>query len=385
MVVRTFATRDEPLVVAIVSDAIAPYNKGGKEARHYALAQRMAGNGVDAHVYSMHWWPGPRDIAQGAVTLHAISPLVPLYSGARRSIREALVFSIACLRMLTRRFDVLEGDAIPFLQLFPLRLVATVRRKPLVVTWHEVWGRDYWKQYLGRLGVVAAWCEQVAVAIPDRIIAASEGTADRLREISKGKAHITVVPNGIDMAEIDAAPVATTAPDILCVGRLLAHKNVAAVVDAVAALRSRGRRVTLTVVGEGPEEAALAEQVARLQLTDQVTLAGVLESRIEVLGLMKGASVLAFPSDREGFGMVALEALACGTPVVTSDHADNFARSLVIEGVNGFVVPATAEALADALARSLESVEALSLAASEVAAQYDWDALAGQVAKVYRS
>jgi glycosyltransferase involved in cell wall biosynthesis len=100
---------------------------------------------------------------------------------------------------------------------------------------------------------------------------------------------------------------------------------------------------------------------------------------------MKGASVLAFPSHREGFGMVALEALACGTPVVTSDHADNFARSLVIEGVNGFVVPATAEALADALARSLESVEALSLAASEVAAQYDWDALAGQVAKVYRS
>jgi glycosyltransferase involved in cell wall biosynthesis len=100
---------------------------------------------------------------------------------------------------------------------------------------------------------------------------------------------------------------------------------------------------------------------------------------------MKSASVLAFPSEREGFGMVALEALACGTPVVTSDHPDNFARSLVVPDVNGHVVPATVDAMTVALKAALDDVDRLSVGALEAAGEYSWDALAAQVAKVYRS
>jgi glycosyltransferase involved in cell wall biosynthesis len=378
-------TSTDRIVVALVTDALAPFNKGGKEVRHHALSQRMSGHAVDVDVYTMRWWAGPRSSAQGPVGLHAISPFVPLYAGSRRSIRQALVFSLACFRMLTKRFDVLEGDAIPFLPLFPLRVVATLRRKPLVVTWHEVWGPAYWRDYLGRLGVVAAWCERLAVSLPDHIIAASEGTAERLGEISRGKARITVVPNGVDADEIAAAPPAPGTVDLLCVGRLLVHKKVDVVIDAVARLRDQGRAVSLTVIGEGPEQAALEAQVQRLGLAGQVNLVGALEERLEVLAAMKSASVLAFPSEREGFGMVALEALACGTPVVTSDHADNFARSLVVADVNGHAVPATVDAMTVALGAALDDVDRLSAGALEAAGEYSWDALAAQVAKVYRS
>ncbi|MDX6230299.1 MAG: hypothetical protein QOI76_3689 [Frankiales bacterium] len=378
-------TSQDRLVVALVTDALAPFNKGGKEVRHHALSQRMSAHAVDVDVYTMRWWPGPRTSSLGAVGLHAMSPFVPLYSGSRRSIRQAVVFALACFRMLTKRFDVLEGDAIPFLPLFPLRMVATLRRKPLIVTWHEVWGPAYWREYLGRLGVIAAWCERLAVSLPDHIIAASEGTAERLREISRGRALITVVPNGVDAEEIAAAPRAAGTVDLLCVGRLLEHKKVDVVIDVVAKLRDQGRNVSLTVIGKGPEQPALEARVQRLGLGDRVELVGALEDRLDVLAAMKSASVLAFPTEREGFGMVALEALACGTPVVTSDHEDNFARSLVVADVNGYVVPATVDAMTLALTAALDDVDRLSAGALETAGEYSWDALAAQVAKVYRS
>ena len=132
-------------VLAVVTDALEPFNTGGKEARHAALLPRLGAHGVSVDIYTMHWWDGPRDRRLGALGLHAICPGLPLYHGARRSIRQAVTFAACSLRMLTRSYDVLEADAIPFLHLFPLKLVTTLRRKRLVVTWHEVWGRAYWR------------------------------------------------------------------------------------------------------------------------------------------------------------------------------------------------------------------------------------------------
>jgi glycosyltransferase involved in cell wall biosynthesis len=153
----------------------------------------------------------------------------------------------------------------------------------------------------------------------------------------------------------------------------------------VARLRDQGRTVSLTVIGKGPEQPALEARVRRLGLEDSVRLVGALEERLDVLAAMKSASVLAFPTEREGFGMVALEALACGTPVVTSDHDDNFARSLVVADVNGYAVPATVDAMTAALTAALDDADRLSAGALETAGEYSWDALAAQVAKVYRS
>jgi glycosyltransferase involved in cell wall biosynthesis len=74
----------------------------------------------------------------------------------------------------------------------------------------------------------------------------------------------------------------------------------------------------------------------------------------DVIALVKGARVLALPSLREGFGLIALEASACGTPVVTVDHHRNAARHLVVAGETGFVVPPTSGEFADALRQVLQ-------------------------------
>lgn len=367
-------------VLAVVTDALEPFNTGGKEARYAALLPRLHGHGITVDIYTMHWWDGPKVRLLGAVKLHAISPGLPLYHGARRSIKQAAIFAACSVRLVTRTFDVLEADSIPFLHLFPLKAVTLLRRKRLLVTWHEVWGRDYWRSYLGPLGFVAAALERLAASLPDHIVAASAGTAERLGELGVREDRITVVANGIDPAEIESAVPTADVGDILCVGRLLRHKNVHLLVDAVAELRRRGRIVTLTVIGTGPEGERLAEQVSALGLTGQVEIRSPYEKRNDVLAAMKGARVFAFPTVREGFGMAALEALACGTPVVTSDHPDNQARHLVTHGVNGFLSSPDAVSLADALEIALDSPE-LGTAAAATGLDHSWDSMAAMLAK----
>jgi glycosyltransferase involved in cell wall biosynthesis len=371
--------------LAVVSDAVQPFNDGGKEARYAAILPRLVDRGIDVDVHTMKWWPQPGSSLQvGQLTMRALSPLVPLYSGSRRSIRQAAVFGVCSLRMLGRQYDVLEADAIPFVQLYPLWAVSRLRRRPFLVTWHEVWGRDYWRSYLGRAGILAAWLEQMAARLPDVIIATSDETADRVRALrGGGRPHdVVVVPPGVDQDEIAAVVPASGVGELLCVGRLLPNKNVDLVIRALAGLRDSGRDVSLTVVGQGPERDGLHKLAAELGVADSVDFRDPIPDRKDLLSVMAGAQVVAFPSVREGFGMVALEALSCGVPVVTSDHPDNYARNLVRDGVTGRVCPATMPHLTQALADVLDNREAMASQAAASVADYDWRRLSESVAQV---
>src|ERR1039457_5153944 len=157
-------------VVALVTDAIFPYHRGGKEIRYHELGRRLAGR-AEVHVYTMHWWDGPRVRTDEAVTFHAISPLFPMYTQSRRSLKQAIFFALACLRLMAVRFDVLEADHMPYMQILMLRFVATVKRKRFVVTWHEVWGKSYWREYLGWAGFVAWVVGQVGHRPPHPLLA----------------------------------------------------------------------------------------------------------------------------------------------------------------------------------------------------------------------
>ena len=188
------------LRVAVVTDAIAPYHRGGKEMRYAHLLAQLQET-CDVRVYTMHWWPDrPARKREGGVEYRAICPRLPLYSGARRSILQAAAFSLGCLMLIGEKFDVLEADHMPYLQLFSLWLVTRLRRRPLVVTWNEVWGPEYWRSYLGPIpGRIAWWIERASMSIGDEIIAVSTGTADRLRSYLGDSVQIREVHNGVDL------------------------------------------------------------------------------------------------------------------------------------------------------------------------------------------
>jgi glycosyltransferase involved in cell wall biosynthesis len=363
-------TRHRQPVIAFVSDAIYPYHRGGKELRYHELARRMAGR-ADVHVYTMQWWPGSRVRTEDGVTFHAISPLIPLYTGGRRSMRQAVFFALACLRLLGRRFDVLEADHMPYLQIFVLRLVATLRRKRFVVTWHEVWDAGYWREYLGPAGLAAWFTQWLAMRLPDHIIAAST----------------TVAPNGIDLDAVRGCRPDPAATDLVVVSRLVAHKRVGMLLDAVAMLHAQGIPVTCRVIGDGPERPALRAQARALGLDHAVEFRHDVAEQHEVYALMKAAKVFVFPSEREGFGISVLEALACGLTVVTTSDPDNLARHLAERSAHGVICDPSAKAIAEATRRLLadpgQRPGEEHPGADPWLAEYDWDTMTDRVAGAF--
>jgi glycosyltransferase involved in cell wall biosynthesis len=386
---------DRPPRIALVYDAVYPYQKGGGERRFRAIADQLSAAGHEVDLYGMRSWAG-RDPVRVAdrVRLHGLCRARPLYTASgRRSIVQSLVFGVSCLRLLGRRFDVIDCCGFPFFSLFACRLVASVRRKPLISTWHEVWGAAYWKEYLGPAGGrIGAQVERLAVALPDRIICVSGTTASRLRRELGCRKPVFLLPNGVDLALAAGVEPIESTVDVVFAGRLIAEKNVDLLLRALHRLAAttepapgetaaagpvRCAPLHCLIVGDGPERGRLERLCADLRLAGSVTFAGHLPDARDVLAAMKAAKVLVLPSRREGFGMVVLEANACGVPVLTVRHPGNAATELIQEGRNGWVVPPDAAALADALRRAVDGPQPAAVGAC--VDRYSW----GRIARRY--
>lgn len=338
--------------IAFVSDAIYPYNKGGKETRLYELSTSLAKLGYDVHIYCMKWWKGEDVRIEDGVHLHGICPYIPLYEGQRRSIKQGIIFGLSCFRLLTAKFDIADIDHMPFFPIYSMRIVCWIRRKKMIGTWNEVWGRKYWTTYLGQVkGTIASLIEKFSVYLPDRIIAISPLTRDNLiSEFQVSKQKITVIPCGYNKHEVQQAKRMNTSSDIIFVGRLLSHKNVDVLLRAVRTLKIKFPKILCRVIGVGPELKNLQLLSRELGVDKNVTFHEELSSHKEVLGWMKSSKVFVLPSTREGFGIVVLEANACGLPVITIDHKDNAARLIA-----QYVVPLKETVLADKITTVLKS------------------------------
>lgn len=374
-------------VIAIVCDVIHPYSHGGRELRNQELLGRLAER-AEVHVYTMNWWNGPRVFSDGGITYHAISRLRPLYSGDRRSLAQAVYFGLASLRLLGCRFDVLEADQIPYFQLFVLRVVATLKRRPFTVTWHEVWSRSYWREYLGWAGWIAWSVEWLAMHLPDQIIAASPQTAGRLRAILGERTPITPIPNGIDLSNVSAACPDAEESDLVVVGRLMNHKRVGLLLQVVALLHAQGMPITCRIIGDGPERAALQEQARRLRILPAVEFRDDVSEQKELYALVKAARLFVSLSSREGFGIAVLEAIACGVPVLTTSEPDNFAQHLVARYSKGVVCEPGLQHIVTAVKQVLTQHEGSAergYGPESWVAEYDWGTMADRLAGVYQA
>jgi glycosyltransferase involved in cell wall biosynthesis len=374
-------------IVALVTDAIFPYHCGGREIRYHELSKRLAGR-AELHLYTMRWWDGPRVRKDETVTFHGISRLYPMYTRNRRSLRQAIFFALACLQLLASPFDVLEADHMPLLQILVLRFVATVRRKRFVVTWHEVWGHSYWRQYLGLAGLIAWFIEYLAMRLPDHIIAASSHTAERLYARLGPRASITVAPNGIDLDAVRQSYPHHAPADLVVVSRLMPHKRIGMLLDAVALLHVEGLSVTCRVIGNGPELDDLKEKARVLALEHAVEFRHDVREQKEIYELVKASKVFVLPSAREGFGIAVLEALACGVPVVTTSSPDNLAQHLVARSIRGIICNPTAPAIAAAVKPYLADPDSSSgrHAGDDDLwlAEYNWETMANRVITALR-
>ncbi len=364
--------------IAYVYDAVYPWVKGGAEKRIYELSRRLARRGHEVHCYGMKWWPGDRDILYEGVRLHGVCRPVPLHSGQRRSMREAAYFAGRLLSSLKDDCDLVDCQEFPYLPCFSARLLCGLGRADLLITWHEVWG-DYWYEYLGRKGILGRWVEQAACRLTERNIAVSERTKRELEGL--GVKGVRVVPNGIDFTRIEQVSASVRNSDVIYVGRLVGHKNVDLLIRALSLVRRDASDVNAVIVGDGPEKERLKALVRELDLEKNVEFTGFLDDYDDALALMKSAGVFVSPSTREGFGIAALEANACGLPVVTVRHRMNAVSDMVRE--TGLVCEPTPESLAEGITRGLEERIRMKEKCRSGARDYDWERICDLAEKVY--
>ena len=125
--------------------------------------------------------------------------------------------------------------------------------------------------------------------------------------------------------------------DLIFAGRLIKEKGVLTLIDAIPTVKKEYPNVKCTIIGDGPEREKLEKQVKSLNLDEDILFLGFVEDYNDVLSYMKASKVFTIPSQREGFGIVALEANACGLPVITVKHPRNAICDLIQPQKNGYI------------------------------------------------
>ena len=208
------------------------------------------------------------------------------------------------------------------------------------------------------LSIQACW-EQKNTERADLVIASSRYSCEvARREYGVAEEKLAPVPEPIDLAEWDRRFAAArrrppAGPVILCVARMYPRKRIVDLLEAAALLRSQASGVQVRIVGKGPEWEAVRARHARLGLGQTVALLGDV-TREQLAEEYVNATNFCLPSVQEGFGIVFLEAMAAGLPVVACRAAA--IPEVVEDGVTGVLVsPRDPAGLASALAAMLSS------------------------------
>ncbi len=372
--------------IAFVYDVLYPHTKGGVELRIHELSRRLALKGHEVHVFGLRYEGMQREFQADGIRYHCVMDAPKLYtSRGTRSIREAVAFAIALFPALLKqgRFDAIDCQNFPFFPVFSCRLASALTKSRLFVTWHEHWGKGYWKKYLGGIqGTIGSTVENLALSISPNTIAVSETTRNALEKA--GKLGAAVVANGIDFEEIKRATPSKEKYDVVFAGRLIEDKHADIFLETVALLKKDFPKIKAAVVGDGPELEKLQALAKRLGVEKNVQFLGFANSRSELFGIFKSSKLFILPSTREGFGITLLEALACGLPAITTNAETNASRDL-IRGGNGFTIGASATEFYEK-SKLLLSNEALrkkySLQAKKSAQKHSWDNAAKEFEKV---
>ncbi len=252
--------------------------------------------------------------------------------------------------------------------------------------------------------------EKEVLRLADRIVAATPAELAQLQWLYQADPKkITIIPPGVDVSRFypippdeakDVIGVPPCDQMLLFVGRIEPLKGLDTLIEAISRLHAQQICVCLAIIGGDPDDALAgggpavvqSAEMARLKdlrqrfgLDDLVTFLGK-RSQDTLPYYYSAAEAVVVPSYYESFGMVALEAMACGAPVVASQVGG--LAFLVQDGVTGFTVPVDDPgALAERLAQLLQDPalrDRLAAQAATLAQQYAWENIAARMLALYQ-
>ncbi len=357
---------------------VCPYSldvPGGVQSHVLQLAEVMLARGHEVSVLA----PASPDTALPDFVVSAGKAIPIPYNGSVSRLQFSPAVHGRVRRWLADGdFDVLhlhEPNA-PSLSMWALR----VAEGPIVATFHTSTTKSLTLTLFQ--GMLRPWHEKIVgrIAVSD--------VARRWQMEALGTDAVEI-PNGVDVNALASAPPLDGYPrpgkTVLFLGRYdEPRKGMAVLLDALPKVMERFGDVQLLVVGRGDED-QLRSQAG--ELVENIRFLGLVDDAAKA-SAMRSADVYCAPNTGgESFGIVLVEAMAAGTPVVASD-LDAF-RRVLRDGEAGRLVPVgDADALADALIAVLQDDalrERYVAAASEIVGRYDWSVVAGQIMRVYET
>jgi len=286
---------------------------------------------------------------------------------------------------------------------------------PLVMTTHSLEPLRPWKREQLRGGYdLSNWIEGTSLREADAVIAVSQGTRDDILRVSDARPErVHVIYNGIDTnlyrpmdahATLAKYGIDPNRPFVLFVGRITRQKGIIHLVRALPAIDPDAQ---IVLCAGAPDTQEIAAEMGAAVAAASAARPGVIWvrdmlPREDVIPLYSAAAVFCCPSIYEPFGIINLEAMACGTPVVAS--AVGGIPEVVVDGETGLLVPVEQQDIAPyepvdpaAFSRDLAAAtnrllgdpalrERMSIAGrARVEAHFAWDAIARQTADLYAS
>lgn len=243
--------------------------------------------------------------------------------------------------------------------------------------------------------IASRWLSRVVYqGLADHLVTTSPKITAQFRQtFGFGEERVSTIPTGIDLevfspggnkAELPVPPEQGGWPVVGMVAVLRQAKGHMTLVRAARRLRDQSFPVRLVFVGDGPSKRPIDEEIARQQLADAVLFTG---HRDDIPAVLRALDVLAIPSQHEGIPQIALQALACQTPVVGSDVGG--IPTVIEPGVTGRIFPAGDDAaLAAAIRETIENRVAtramLERGRAQAEARHGVERMADTVEALYR-
>jgi starch synthase len=293
---------------------------------------------------------GDQTFDQGSLHVRGATPWNEISNGTEGKFKTAL----EALSVNLTQIKALSGIDVVHTHTWYESMAGFLAKKlynvPFVLTTHSLEPLRAWKaEQLGSGYAMSSWMEGTAILEADAVIAVSNGTkADILRAYPLPEERIHVIYNGIDLDEYRKTPetAALTAygidpsvPYVLFVGRITRQKGVTHLVDAIPHMPPDTQIVLCAGAPDTPEIAAELRQKTEeaRKLNPRIVWIEKMVSKPEAVQLYSHARVFCCPSVYEPFGIINLEAMACGTAVVASSTGG--IKEVVADGETGYLVP----------------------------------------------
>lgn len=381
------ATHSSPIHTVQIGMSWFPEQAGnGLDRMYHGLTQHLPDTGVSV-----------QGVVAGSENVYATSnqavsafasdssSLLSRLTGVRRAVNRIL--QNAPVDLIASHFALYTAPTLP-----------AIGDRPLVIHFHGPWAQESRVEGASPLTVRAKkWLENIVYRRGVQFIVLSSAFRDVLiREFDVSPEKIAIVPGGVHADAFDTGRSRQDArrslgwpdcPTIVAVRRLARRMGLENLIDALRIVRRRVPDVRLYVAGKGPLEAELKAQIERFELEDHVRLLGFVPE--EQLPLVyRAADVSIVPTIAlEGFGLITVESLAAGTPVLVTPHGG--LPEVVSDLDPTLVLPGdTAEILASGLVQSLRGRLSLPSTAEcqrYVRERFDWPVIAAQTRHVYET